>query len=541
MRGLSRFEWANEEAVKRVSLAWVIPIVALIVTVILLLHNVLNKGSTIYLTTSSAEGIEAGKTEVKLRSVTIGKVVSVHLGDSYDKVVIEIQMDSGTDELLRQDTVFWVVKPRIEAAGISGLETLFSGAYIQCHPGTSEEETKRFTLLEDLPPIIEDEGGMKIELVYSGTRKLSVGDAVEHKGYKVGAVLSSRFDLKADKIRYTIFVREPYTDIFNSSTRFWINSGIDISLGSGGFRFNTESVRSILQGGISFESLSKDELEHMEITTAELFENKNDAYNDYLKDAPSYVVFLDKVYRNLQVGSDIIYRGVKIGKVTKNPLVTDLRYLFNNSLAILFSLDLKDEDVAFVQGMLDEAIANQTICAHVDSSDILSANNQIQLSMESQCSLQAAAEDAGGGEVSNAILTSQFRGYKVIPLSQSSIDDEVGSILTKIQDLDTKGISYELKTSLRAFRGAMEAFRRSNNELHSEDLIQNMNKTFASLHKTLDSYGANADVYQKLNEVLVQVNKLLQDLNPAINEIGQKPNALIFSESRQDIIPRRGK
>lgn len=541
MRGLSRFEWANEEAVKRVSLAWVIPIVALIVTVILLLHNVLNKGATIYLTTSSAEGIEAGKTEVKLRSVTIGKVVSVHLGDSYDKVVIEIQMDSGTDELLRQDTVFWVVKPRIEAAGISGLETLFSGAYIQCHPGTSEEETKRFTLLEDLPPIIEDEGGMKIELVYSGTRKLSVGDAVEHKGYKVGAVLSSRFDLKADKIRYTIFVREPYTDIFNSSTRFWINSGIDISLGSGGFRFNTESVRSILQGGISFESLSKDELEHMEITTAELFENKNDAYNDYLKDAPSYVVFLDKVYRNLQVGSDIIYRGVKIGKVTKNPLVTDLRYLFNNSLAILFSLDLKDEDVAFVQGMLDEAIANQTICAHVDSSDILSANNQIQLSMESQCSLQAAAEDAGGGEVSNAILTSQFRGYKVIPLSQSSIDDEVGSILTKIQDLDTKGISYELKTSLRAFRGAMEAFRRSNNELHSEDLIQNMNKTFASLHKTLDSYGANADVYQKLNEVLVQVNKLLQDLNPAINEIGQKPNALIFSESRQDIIPRRGK
>lgn len=541
MRGLSRFEWANEEAVKRVSLAWVIPIVALIVTVILLLHNVLNKGSTIYLTTSSAEGIEAGKTEVKLRSVTIGKVVSVHLGDSYDKVVIEIQMDSGTDELLRQDTVFWVVKPRIEAAGISGLETLFSGAYIQCHPGTSEEETKRFTLLEDLPPIIEDEGGMKIELVYSGTRKLSVGDAVEHKGYKVGAVLSSRFDLKADKIRYTIFVREPYTDMFNSSTRFWINSGIDISLGSGGFRFNTESVRSILQGGISFESLSKDELEHMEITTAELFENKNDAYNDFLKDAPSYVVFLDKVYRNLQVGSDIIYRGVKIGKVTKNPLVTDLRYLFNNSLAILFSLDLKDEDVAFVQGMLDEAIANQTICAHVDSSDILSANNQIQLSMESQCSLQAAAEDAGGGEVSNAILTSQFRGYKVIPLSQSSIDDEVGSILTKIQDLDTKGISYELKTSLRAFRGAMEAFRRSNNELHSEDLIQNMNKTFASLHKTLDSYGANADVYQKLNEVLVQVNKLLQDLNPAINEIGQKPNALIFSESRQDIIPRRGK
>lgn len=541
MRGLSRFEWANEEAVKRVSLAWVIPIVALIVTVILLLHNVLNKGATIYLTTSSAEGIEAGKTEVKLRSVTIGKVVSVHLGDSYDKVVIEIQMDSGTDELLRQDTVFWVVKPRIEAAGISGLETLFSGAYIQCHPGTSEEETRRFTLLEDLPPIIEDEGGMKIELVYSGTRKLSVGDAVEHKGYKVGAVLSSRFDLKADKIRYTIFVREPYTDIFNSSTRFWINSGIDISLGSGGFRFNTESVRSILQGGISFESLSKDELEHMEITTAELFENKNDAYNDYLKDAPSYVVFLDKVYRNLQVGSDIIYRGVKIGKVTKNPLVTDLRYLFNNSLAILFSLDLKDEDVAFVQGMLDEAIANQTICAHVDSSDILSANNQIQLSMESQCSLQAAAEDAGGGEVSNAILTSQFRGYKVIPLSQSSIDDEVGSILTKIQDLDTKGISYELKTSLRAFRGAMEAFRRSNNELHSEDLIQNMNKTFASLHKTLDSYGANADVYQKLNEVLVQVNKLLQDLNPAINEIGQKPNALIFSESRQDIIPRRGK
>lgn len=84
--------------------------------------------------TSNAEGIEAGKTAIKSRSVDVGVVESVVLSDDLHQVEIKARLNDGMEKLLKQDSAFWVVKPQIGQEGVSGTGTLLSGAYIELQP-----------------------------------------------------------------------------------------------------------------------------------------------------------------------------------------------------------------------------------------------------------------------------------------------------------------------------------------------------------------------------------------------------------------------
>lgn len=528
MNEVKQYTQARERRNHGLSLVWTVPIVALIVTISLLLSNLFGRGDTVYITAPSADGIEAGKTLVKMRAVNIGMVTAVNLDEDFQKVVITVEMDEDTDELLREDTVFWVVKPRVEGVGITGLETILTGAYIQCHPGTSETPRHRFTITEDPPTITDGQSGRKFTLEYGGSRKIRPGDLIEYRGLRVGTVLSSTYDVERGRAIFSVFVRDPYTKMFNSSTRFWVNSGIDMSLTSGGFNLNTDSLMSIIQGGLAFDNLSQEPgLPYLEIKSGTIFDSKSDAYTDYLREAPSYIILLDRIYRNLQAGSDVLHRGVKIGKVTKNPFVSELRYLFSTTrIPVLMSLDLRHSDEEYVQSLIEEALLDGRACVHIDSAGLLSTDNQLQLSLDGQCSQPVDAPH-------------EFQGYRVIPLSTSGLEGDVGSIISKLNDIDTRGISAELKRALQSFADAMNSINKATRSANDQKLIENLANAAKSFNSTIESYGSDTEVYLKLNDVLSQVNKMLQDVGPAVNEFGQKPNALIFPNSEQDIIPRR--
>ena len=51
-----------------------------------------------------------------------------------------------------------------------------------------------------------------------------------------------------------IFVRAPYDQRVHADSRFWNASGIDVSVSADGVKIDTESVVSILIGGIAFDA-----------------------------------------------------------------------------------------------------------------------------------------------------------------------------------------------------------------------------------------------------------------------------------------------
>lgn len=130
---------------------WIIPIITIFIGAWILIYYFSHLGPQVKLITYNAEGVEAGKTKLKSRSVDIGLVENVSLDKNFKRVIIKARLNDGMRDLLKKDTAFWIVKPAIGKEGITGLGTLFSGVFIEVQPGNSEEHADKFDLLGSPP------------------------------------------------------------------------------------------------------------------------------------------------------------------------------------------------------------------------------------------------------------------------------------------------------------------------------------------------------------------------------------------------------
>lgn len=191
---------AEITAQKQLSAIWIIPILALAMGLWMLFQYVNSTGPKITLILPTADGLEVGKTQIKALNVNVGVITEIKLSEDYDHIVATAQMSKDADRMLREDTLFWVVKPRIGREGISGLDTLLSGAYIQLQPGTASSAQDHFKVM-DLPPIAPpDAKGLRLVLTNKEAGKLNVGDPVMYEGFTVGRVESAQFDVEAKRL-----------------------------------------------------------------------------------------------------------------------------------------------------------------------------------------------------------------------------------------------------------------------------------------------------------------------------------------------------
>src|SRR6516165_10577464 len=123
----------------RISVIWIIPILAAIVAIGIAVQRFLSEGPTISIIFTAAEGIEAGKTFIKYKDVNIGQVKSVRLTYDYSQVLVIAKVEKHAAGLMVKDAKFWVVRPQVSLSGVSGLSTLLSGNYIGFEPGKSDE------------------------------------------------------------------------------------------------------------------------------------------------------------------------------------------------------------------------------------------------------------------------------------------------------------------------------------------------------------------------------------------------------------------
>ena len=186
---------AKIQKVKNWSPVWIFPIVTALIGAWVLFYHYSHQGPEVTLITANAEGIEGGKTTIKSRSVDVGVVESATLADDLTHVEIKARLNSGMEKLLHKDTVFWVVKPQIGREGISGLGTLLSGVYIELQPGAKGSKMDKYDLLDSPPLAPPDAKGIRVLLDSKKAGQLSPGDPVLFRGYRVGSVETSTFDL----------------------------------------------------------------------------------------------------------------------------------------------------------------------------------------------------------------------------------------------------------------------------------------------------------------------------------------------------------
>lgn len=522
----------------RPSLVWMVPVLAALIGLSLVVHALMQRGPTITVSFASAEGIEPGKTKVKYREVDIGEVKAARLAKDRTHVVVTIELVKEASHFAVADTRFWVVRPRLAGPNISGLSTLLSGAYIGVDAGRSEDEQSEYTGLENPPIVASDVPGHRFLLRAQDIGSLDVGSPVYFRRVQVGHVESYQFEPNGQHIAVGVFVKAPYDHFVSANTRFWHASGIDVRVDAGGLKLQTQSLSTIVLGGIAFENVggaatppAADGSEFLLAADHDEAVRVPDG-----KPQPAILRFRQSV-RGLAVGAPVDFRGVEIGIVRSVGLAFDAKSgefyapvlvdLFPERFAAKYpSLRMDD---ATQQATRDAELVRHGLRAQLRSGNLLTGQRYIALDFfphapPAQVSARNGTMEiptvAGDVEELQAQLQSIVRKLDKVPFDTLgddahralvSVDTTVRHVDALVQRAD-KDVLPELKASLKDLRSTLDAAQAALREAQStlspdSPLQQDTRAAMQGVAEATRSLKALTDALERHPESLLQGKK----------------------------------
>jgi paraquat-inducible protein B len=545
---------AAETTGRRVSFIWAIPVVAILVAGFLGWKSYSERGPEIVVTFSDADGLQAGTTQLKFKNVELGLVDRIALAPDNRSVEVHIAMQAGTEAFLTDKARFWVVRPRLTGAGISGLDTLVSGAYLAVDPGEGGSvATRRFAGLEDPPVVRSDVAGTRFVLKARRIGSLGAGSPVFFRDFEVGQVLAVDHTDMAENVTLHVFVQAPYDSYVRASSRFWNASGLKVTMGADGLDVEVESLQALLSGGIVFDTprSALREAAAKEDTVFRLYKNQEEALSARYATRLPYLTYLSGTsVRGLAAGSPVELQGIRIGTVTEVDLRFDAKA---NRFVLPVRFELEPERI----GMEADA-ANDVAKRFARTQAMVSRGLRVQVVSTNLLTGQLALGVVFDPDAAPAEATLEGEDIVVpsVPPALDGLTSSAGTILSKLAALPWEELAAnlngtlagtnalangpELKATLAELASTAsevrELARQANAGLgpalgKAPEIAASLEATLANSARMLSSvsggYGADSQFKRDVDRLVEQLTDMARSVRGLAELLNERPEALI--------------
>jgi len=535
----------------RISVVWIIPILAAVVAIGIAIQRVMSEGPSITILFKAASGLEAGKTFVKYKDVNIGQVTAVKLSSDHSKVEVTAKIDKSAADLMVADAKFWVVEPRVTLSGVSGLGTLLSGNYIGFEVGRSDKAQRKFTGLEVAPIITGGQAGRQFVLKAENLGSLGIGSPIYYRQLQAGQVIA--YDLTSDgkSVQMKVFINAPYERYVTPGTRFWNASGVDVSLGAGGIDVRTQSLVSVLAGGVAFDTPPFATVAEAAAadTVFTLYADKATAMKQPDSISMHYVLHFNESLRGLSVGAPVTLLGLPAGEVTDVGLAIDPATMHVRG---------RVEIVSFPERLVARLGANKAAVGKMFDGTLQERQALIQRMVE-QRGLRAQLR-------SGSLLTGQLfvaldfypdapkvkidwtREVPELPVVTSTVSDletKITGIVAKLDKLPLEAIGADLTKALASLSQTLEDASKAVNRIDSDvtpglkSTLDGLRGTISIVDRTLNNtdatlVGKDAPAQQDLRDALQEIARAARSLRILTDFLERHPESLIRGKTEEN-------
>lgn len=528
----------------RLSIVWIIPVLAVLVGIGIAVQRIRAEGPTITIVFRSAEGIEAGKTFIRYKDVIIGQVKTVQFTEDYQNVEVTAKISKRASGLMVEDAQFWVVRPTISLSGVSGLNTLLSGNYIGFQAGTSAVEDTDFIGLEKAP-FVAGRLGHVYTLKADSLGSLAVGSPVHYRNLPVGQVVSFELTPDGKSVDIQVFVSTPYDQFVSLGTRFWRVSGIGVTVDSNGLDIRTESLASLLVGGLAFDAppFLHDTTVAASDATFSLYADRATAMKARDAITRQYVLRFTESLRGLAVGAPVTYLGVPVGEVVdigfdfeagRANIAPRVTITFHPERLLTFQdagqrarveQTLKGDDRrrnAFLQRLIDD----RGLRAQLRTGNLLTG--QLYVAFDYFPNAPKAKLVHGGG----------VSELPVVPSGLVDLEAKLASILDKVDKLPLDQIAADLRKDLASLdetlTGATRLIKRVDTELVPtvKADLEALRAAIGTLERTIKNADAtllapDAPVQQELRDALGEFTRAARSMRVFLDYLERHPESPI--------------
>ncbi|NVO23646.1 MlaD family protein [Donghicola mangrovi] len=519
-------EPARQSLVERASIVWLVPLGALAIALAIAWNHWNSRGPLIEITFANASGVRAGETELKFRDVTVGLVEKVGLEGDMKNVRVSVRLDKDVAPYVDNDALFWVVRPEVTTRGVTGLDTVLSGVFIEGEwDNTIGDEQDHFTGQDAAPLLASGQEGLRLTMRAVGEDSIEANSPILYHGIEVGEMGDARISEDGQTVLADAVIFAPYDKLITSTTRFWNTSGFSLSFGPDGASVDFETISSLIAGGITFDTAASGGVRAKDGDRYDLFDDEETARASLFAREAGPEIELTLVFDNnvsgLRPDAPVELSGLRVGRITNLTGLVDPERFGDNRVRLLATMALQPERLGLAEDGMDpleflSESVKEGMRARLTNASILTGGLKVDL-----VTMPEAPE---------AVLDQTAQPYPVFPTAPPELTDVAATAEDMFNRVNNLPIEELLQSAIDFLNGATALVANEDTQSTPKDI----RALLGDIRGLVGSEQVQA-VPEQLNTLLTQLGGVATELNATLTQINEAQMVVTLSDTLKSL------